>query len=110
MVKVSWNQLPSVINKAASKIVEKRTAKLYRDVVQVWPVKTGRSKAGWKMRSYDDGSWTIVNFVKAPEGYNYVPDLWAGLPLGSSQLPNGGYPIFARHMIALRRDLDRMKL
>jgi len=110
MVKVSWAQLPSVINLAASRIVEKRTRKLYAEIVSVWPVKTGKSKAGWKVRGYKAGGWAIVNFVKGPEGYNYVADLWYGLPKGSSQLPNGGYPVLARHLHLLKSELRGMKL
>ena len=110
MVKVTWAQLPKIIATEASEIVETRTRKLYADVVSSWPVKTGKSKAGWKVRGYKAGGWAIVNFVKSPDGYNYVADLWAGLPKGSAQLPNGGDPILAGHMIALKRDLSRMKL
>lgn len=110
MVKVSWNQLPKIITNEVSKVVEKRTQKLYLDIVNVWPVKTGKSKAGWKVRQYKPGGWAIVNFVKGPQGYNYVADLWAGLPKGSAQLPNGGYPVMARHLILLKKDLEGVKL
>jgi len=111
MTKVSWEGLPRRIGTATSKIVKARTVKLTTNIKAVWPVKSGRSKAGWKMRSYKTGHYTVVNFVKSPKArYNYVADLWVGSPVGSDQLPNGGDPILKAHAILLKRDLGRMKL
>ncbi len=110
MRKVSWADLPRIINAEASRIVERRTKLMFADIVSSWPVKSGKSKAGWKVRGYKPGGWAIVNFVRSPDGYDYVADLWAGLPRGSSQLPNGGDPILLRHTIMLKKDLKGMVL
>ena len=110
MEKVTWQGLPRKIDKATSKIVESQTKVLYSDIVRAWPVKSGKSKAGWRVRDYVSGHYAVVNFVRSPEGYNYVADLWIGLPVGSDQLPNGGDPILARNIIQLRSRLGGMKI
>ncbi len=109
MKKITWGQLPKLIDQKAKMVVQKRTHALRAEIVAVWPVKSGRSKAGWKIRGNQHG-YSIVNNVKSPEGYDYVPNLWIGLPVGSAQLPNGGDPIYQRHARLLMKDFKRMKL
>ncbi len=110
MKKVSWEALPRIIGGKTSAIVKEQTIHLKNDLVAAWPVKSGRSRAGWKVRTYKTGHYAVVNFVKSPKGYNYVADLWEGTPRGSEQLPNGGDPILYRNALELRKRLDRMKL
>ena len=109
MKKVKFNQLQGVIEVAARRVIKKRTYLLKDDIVKAWPVKSGRSKDGWKVHGHRAG-WTISNHVVSPEGHDYVPNLWIGLPLGSRQLPNGGDPIVQRQLRLLRRDLKGMDL
>ena len=110
MKKVSWEALPGIITTEVSEVLEKTTRELSQDIKAAWPVASGRSKAGWKVRRYKSGNFAVVNFVKAPGGYNYVADLWEGMPKGSSQLPNGGDPILRRHQIRLRREFEGLTL
>jgi len=87
------------------RVLSARSKLMKDDIVASWPVKTGRSKAGWKIRS-NQYSASVVNNVRNPiTGANYVDDLWRGLPWGSSQLPLGGDPIFAKHAYLFLRDL-----
>ncbi len=110
MKKVTWDMLPSIIAGETQKIVEHHTKLLYMDIVSVWPVKSGKSKASWRVRKYVSGHYAVVNFARAKGGYNYVADLWIGEPVGSSQLPNGGDPILKRHHHMLTNDLEGMTL
>jgi len=107
--KVKFEELQGIIVKATKKVIKKRTYKLKDDIVAAWPVKSGASKAGWKVWGHRAG-WTISNHVVSPEGHDYVPNLWVGLPLGSRQLPNGGDPIVQRQLRLLRNDLRGMDL
>ncbi len=107
-MKVRFDQVFGIIDAATKQVIKDRTYKLKNEIVAIWPVKSGRSKAGWKIRGNQYG-WSVVNNVKSPEGYDYVPNLWFGLPLGSPKLPNGGDPVFQRHMLLLEKDLKRMK-
>ncbi len=109
MKTITWGQLPKVVEQATMKIVRKRSQLLKADLVAAWPVKSGASRAGWKVIGNQHSS-AVVNRVVSPEGYDYVPNLWRGLPLGSRQLPNGGDPIVRRHAKALKRDLKDMQL
>ena len=105
--KVRFDQVFGIIEKSAKAVIKKRTYALKEDIVRAWPVKSGRSKAGWKVWAHRAG-WTISNHVVSPEGHDYVPNLWVGLPLGSRQLPNGGDPIVQRHVKLLRKGLKGM--
>ena len=110
MTKVTWEQLPKIIEAAASKVIEEQTNQLKADVVAAWPVATGASQRGWQIREYKSGSFALVNFVSGDNGYNYVRDLWRGLPFGSKQLPNGGDPILQRNLRELQGKLEGMVL
>ena len=109
MKKVKWENLPSVINKATMVVVRKRSHLLKEDLKAAWPVKSGRSRAGWKVQGNQYSS-SVVNRVVSPEGHDYVPRLWEGLPLGSRQMPNGGDPIVQRNARALEKELKGMNL
>ena len=109
MKKITWEQLPGVVAVSTMKIMRKRSRLLKNDLVAVWPVRSGASRAGWKVIGNQYSS-AVINRVISPEGYDYVPNLWMGLPLGSKQLPNGGDPILRRHAKALKKDLKRMVL
>ena len=108
-MKVTFEQAPKHIDAAARKVIKHHVYRLRDDIVHAWPIKSGRSKAGWKVHGHRSGH-TIANHVVSPKGYDYVPQLWVGLPLGSKQLPNGGDPIVQRRWKLLRKDLKRMKL
>jgi hypothetical protein len=109
MKKITWEQLPKTVQLAMMPVLRKRSKLLKTDIVAAWPVKSGRSKAGWKLRGNQYSS-SVVNHVVSPEGYDYVPRLWEGLPLGSRQLPNGGDPIVRRHYALLLKDIAQVEL
>ncbi len=108
-MKVKFSQLFGIIDKATKEVLKETTYALKDDIVASWPVKSGRSKAGWKVWGHRSG-WTISNHVKSPEGYDYVPQLWEGLPGGSRQLPHGGDPIYQKHLLILEKNLEEMVL
>ena len=104
---VKWEDMFYLISAPAKEIVRKHTYGLKDDIQKVWPVKTGKSKAGWKVAGHPAG-WTVYNTVKNPvTGYAYVPDLWRGK---SDQLPFGGDPIVRMRRLMLITDLKHLQL
>jgi len=104
--KVTWDQLFGIIEKDVKAVIQEQARELKFDVQEAWPVKTGRSKAGWKLGGNQYG-YFIFNKVKNPEtGFDYVPLLWYG---SSSQMPQGGDPIVRRRTIILLQELKKIK-
>ncbi len=102
---IDLKRTSKVIDLHIRKVLSSRTQALKADIVAAWPVKSGRSKAGWRIQA-NQYSWSVVNSVSNPEtGEEYVDDLWKGLPWGSSQMPLGGDPIVRKHSILFIRDL-----
>ena len=94
---INLSKTKTALSVHARRVLSTSTKLLKDDIVRSWPVKTGRSKAGWKIRA-NQYSPAVVNNVRNPiTGANYVDDLWRGLPWGSDQLPLGGDPIFLKH-------------
>lgn len=109
MKKVRWEDLFGITDRAVKEVIKKHSYALKEDIQAAWPVKTGKSKAGWRVYGHRYG-WTVSNNVVSPEGHDYVPNLWLGMPIGSPQLPNGGDPIVQRRRVLLEKDLKRIKL
>ncbi len=107
--KVRFEDLFGIIDKAARKVIKERMYLLKDDVVNAWPVKSGRSKMGWSVYAHRSG-WTLSNAVKSPEGFDYVPQLWIGMPVGSRQMPLGGDPILQMHHELLKAELKELRL
>lgn len=101
-MKLSWDQLTPHLKKKASDIVERNAMQFFRDIVRVWPVDTGRSRAAWKIEEIATARWLVSNNV------NYSQYLWVGLPVGSKQLPNGGQPILNATVRKLERELREL--
>lgn len=102
---VKFSSLQNVIVKSASRVIKKHAGYLRDDLKSEWPVKTGASRAGWRVVKKGHG-YAVRNNVKSPEGYDYVPGLWYGR---SSQMPLGGDPILARNNFRLMKALRGMK-
>ena len=102
---IAFSELFGVIKKAAKEVIRENTYELKEDIQRVWPVKTGASKAGWKVAGHARG-WTVYNHVVSPEGFDYVPALWNG---SSQQLPLGGDPIVQRRRLLLLKSLRKMQ-
>jgi len=104
---VNLEKVKGAIDERIRLVLSKRTKLMKDDIVNAWPVKTGRSKAGWRIRANQYSS-AVVNKVRNPiTGVAYVDDLWRGLPWGSDQLPLGGDPIFAKHAALFINDLKK---
>lgn len=105
--KISLNRITGKIIEDVKPVYRYHAHKLKEELVNNWPVATGRSRDGWRVQAnqYD---WTVVNSVVNPvTGEHYVEDLWDGLPRGSRQLPNGGMPILRRSAAMLQADLKK---
>ncbi len=99
--KISFNRIGGKIMTAAKPIFRETAHAFKAELVDSWPVDTGRSRDGWKIQAnqYD---WTVTNSVVNPRtGVSYIGGLWWGLPIGSEQLPYGGDPILRRHAARL---------
>lgn len=103
---VKWDNLFGVIENNVKEVIREEIFNLRDDIRAVWPVKTGRSKMGWRIRGNRYG-WSIVNPTVNPKtGYHYIPFLWSG---GSPQLPLGGDPIVRARSIILLNRFRRLK-
>jgi len=89
-------------------VINRRTTKLYSDLVRVAPVDTGMFKSAWTLDRLGEASWRISNNME------YASVLWAGRdPItkkGSKQWQHGGDPMLEEFKEDLQRKLDRINL
>ncbi len=71
-----------------TKALQKTAVHFYSSIVLAWPVKTGKSRAAWRITS-NGSTFTVSNNV------SYSGILWNGRVggQGSVQMPQGGAPI-----------------
>jgi len=106
-VKISMNRIGGKIMAATKPIFKKAAYDLRADLKAAWPVDTGRSRDGWKIRAnqYD---WTVTNNTVNPvTKVPYIDKLWWGMPVGSPQMPMGGEPILRANAARLKINLAR---
>lgn len=101
---VRFEDASRAIQRSANKVLKKHAVYLKEDLKAAWPVKTGASKAGWRVQNRGAG-YAVTNNVKSPSGFDYVTKLWHG---SSSQMPLGGDPIVQRRRIIVLRALRKM--
>ena len=100
--KLSFTRMGGNIVKSARLVFSKIAKEFKLDLQSQWPVKSGASRAGWKIKANQHG-WAVSNNVVNPiTGEHYVPKLWVGTPVGSRQLPRGGDPIFRQYAAKLQ--------
>ncbi len=98
--------IESLVKESFNEVLDEQTQNLQTELKVAWPVDTGRSRAGWKQQPTQDG-YSVTNNVKAPDGEEYIDDLWMG---SSRQMPDGGDIIYQRWQYELREAINNMNL
>ena len=95
---MTWEQLNKTIDDNQERIVAKHAQTFHADIISAWPVDTGYSKSVWFINKKGN-TWTVQN----PAHYSGL--LFIGNPVGSPQLPAGGYPILKANIKRMELDL-----
>ena len=103
---MTWEQAEASILASLDNVLDNSVTELTQNIKMEAPVDTGKSKAGYQKITVSNG-YAMINQVFAPDGFNYVEQLWFGW---SQQLPQGHYPTLIKFKVKLMYDLETMNL
>ncbi len=85
---MTWAQLEAKITSEVDRAIKDSIGELQVNIKSEAPVKSGKSRAGYRMVQ-TPGGWAMMNNVTGANGAQYIPKLWFGW---SQQLPQGHWP------------------